>query len=136
MVPLVTKLQVATTKSPTVDAISMLVIMPAKLTLSVPEVVPVVNSSNVASAGSAAVDYVFDKCSLTGCIWVVHQFNGARTADHAADKCTEGVTVIGNVQRVFGDVQSPAAGSNDGGVRRASSVKLDRTLLSAKDGHE
>ena len=55
MSPLVTKLQVATTRSPTVEAMSILVIIPAKLTESVPVVVPVVNSSNVASAGSDAV---------------------------------------------------------------------------------
>ena len=55
MVPLVTKLQVATTRSPTVDAISMLVMMPEKLTESVPVEVPVVNNSKVASAVSEAV---------------------------------------------------------------------------------
>ena len=55
MAPLVMKLQVTMSISPTVEVISMSVMMPAKLTLSVPEVVPVVNSSKVASAGSAVV---------------------------------------------------------------------------------
>ena len=47
MVPLVMKLQVTTTRSPTLELMSMLVIIPVKLTESVPLVVPVVNNSNV-----------------------------------------------------------------------------------------
>ena len=52
MVLLVMKLQVATTNSPTVEVISMSVMMPPKETESVPFVLPVVNNSNEASAVS------------------------------------------------------------------------------------
>ena len=58
----------------------MLVMMPLKLTLSV-----------LGGAGGkqlkrgvssvAGGQHVFNKCCLTCCIWVVNQFNGARTGN-------------------------------------------------------
>ena len=44
--------------------------------------------------------------------------------------------LVGTLMDADDDVQRPAAGANNGCVGRTSSIKLDRTLLSAKDGHD
>ena len=41
----------------------------------------------------------------------------------------EDVSVLGGVKRVFGDVQRPAASTNDGCVGSTSRFKLNGTLL-------
>jgi hypothetical protein len=136
MAPLVTKLQVATTKSPTVEAMSMLVMMPAKLMESEPELLPVVNSSKVASAVSPVVSTSSMMPALAGGIGVVNQLDSAGAGDQAANERAEGVAVVGDIKGVFGNVQRPAPGANDGCVGSAGGVELNRTFFAAKNGHD
>ena len=129
MVPLVTKLQVTTTSSPTVEVISMSVMMPPKATESVPVLVPVVNSSKLASAGIVSFHDILNQASLASGVRVIDQLNSARARNQAANKSAESVAVVGGFVGFFGDCQAPAAGADDSGVRRTSGSQTGLRLV-------
>jgi hypothetical protein len=79
--------------------------------------------------GVAGGQYVFDEAGVAGGIGVVNQLDGAGAGDQAANKRAEGVAVVGDIKGVFGNVQRPAPGANDGCVGSCQRRRTEQNLL-------